>query len=112
MLTTLAFLQNIGAVEILIVGVAALLLFGTRLPSVARNIGKGLTQFKRGVRDATNEVKREMDAAAAEVESTSEPIPDEKLPQHEIASKPDATAGAPKTPSPSSPPSPEDAARN
>ncbi len=37
-------------VELLIVGIVALLLFGKRLPEVARSLGKGITEFKRGVR--------------------------------------------------------------
>ena len=61
---SLAFLQNIGGVEILLICIVALLLFGSRLPDVARNIGKGFTQFKRGVQDATDSVKAEIDAAA------------------------------------------------
>lgn len=32
--------------------VVVLLLFGNRLPSVMRNMGKSVTEFKKGVRDA------------------------------------------------------------
>lgn len=41
--------MGIGPMELLIVGVIALLLFGNRLPEVARNLGKSLSEFKRGI---------------------------------------------------------------
>lgn len=42
--------------EMLIVGIIALLLFGKRLPEVARSLGKGITEFKKGVRGIEDEV--------------------------------------------------------
>ncbi len=43
-------------IELIIVGVVALLLFGKRLPEVARSLGKGITEFKKGVRGIDDEV--------------------------------------------------------
>jgi len=48
---------GIGVPEMIIVGIVAVLLFGSRLPSVARSLGKSLNEFKRGMRDVENEVK-------------------------------------------------------
>ncbi|MGC8644450.1 MAG: Sec-independent protein translocase subunit TatA/TatB [Isosphaeraceae bacterium] len=45
----LAFLQNIGTTELLIVAFVSLLVFGNRLPSVMRSLGKSVTEFKKGV---------------------------------------------------------------
>lgn len=42
---------GIGPMEMLVVGVIALLLFGKKLPEVARGLGKSVTEFKRGLRD-------------------------------------------------------------
>jgi sec-independent protein translocase protein TatA len=35
--------------ELMIVGVIAVLLFGNKLPSVARSLGKSVTDFKKGM---------------------------------------------------------------
>jgi len=37
---------GIGHLELLVVGVVMLLLFGNRLPSVMRSLGSGLAEFK------------------------------------------------------------------
>ena len=49
---------GIGTTELLVVGVVVLLLFGNRLPSVMRSLGRGVVEFKKGVQgieDDTNE---------------------------------------------------------
>ena len=62
----LAFLPNLGPMELLIVGGIALLIFGNRLPSVARSVGKSLVEFKKGMNEIEEEVKQ-----AGSVESKS-----------------------------------------
>ena len=56
-----------GPMEMLIIGIVAVLLFGKRLPEVGRSLGKGLVEFKRGmngVQDEFNSVTRSVDDAA------------------------------------------------
>lgn len=38
-----------GGYEFLVVAFVALLIFGNRLPSVMRSLGKSVTEFKKGV---------------------------------------------------------------
>jgi len=42
--------------ELAIVGVIAVLLFGKRLPEVGRSLGKGVMEFKKGLRDIQSDV--------------------------------------------------------
>ena len=47
---------GLGHWEIIIILVFALLIFGRRLPEVARSLGKGIVEFKKGVRGIEDEV--------------------------------------------------------
>ncbi len=65
--------------EWIIILIVALLIFGKKLPEVARGLGKSLTQFKKGLHDVEDEVeqtKKEIDSAdkteeAAKTDDTS-----------------------------------------
>jgi sec-independent protein translocase protein TatA len=54
-----------GPMEMVIVGLIALLLFGNRLPKVMRSLGQGITEFKKGVHGIQDEIE----------ESVTKPIP-------------------------------------
>lgn len=55
----LAFM-GIGVQEMLIIGVIAVLLFGTRLPSIARSFGQSVVEFKKGMREIEEDVKSDV----------------------------------------------------
>lgn len=49
---------NLGAGEIALIVLAALILFGPkRLPEIARNVGKALREFRRATGELTDELK-------------------------------------------------------
>lgn len=45
----------IGPLELIIVGVIVLLLFGSRLPNVMRSLGQSITEFKKGTRESIDD---------------------------------------------------------
>ena len=64
--------------EWLVILVVALLVFGKRLPDVARSIGKSLTEFKKGIKegeqakdDLEDDVKKVKDDVVQETKKAS-----------------------------------------
>ena len=56
-----AFL-NIGTSEMMLILVIALLLFGgKKLPELMRGLGKGVTSFKKGLKDVDEEIKKDIE---------------------------------------------------
>ncbi|NLY00410.1 MAG: twin-arginine translocase TatA/TatE family subunit [Rhodopirellula sp.] len=51
-------MYGIGPMELLIVGGIALLLFGNRLPSVMRSLGRGIVEFKKGVQGIEDDIDK------------------------------------------------------
>ena len=47
---------GLSPVELMVVGVVAVLLFGSKLPSVARSLGKSMGEFKKGMQDLQSEL--------------------------------------------------------
>ena len=49
---------GLGTTEMLIVALVVLLLFGNRLPSVMRSLGRGVVEFKKGVSGVEDEIQQ------------------------------------------------------
>ncbi|WP_010587084.1 twin-arginine translocase TatA/TatE family subunit [Schlesneria paludicola] len=49
-------LPGVGIPEMMFFGIIALLLFGKKLPEVARSLGKGVIEFKKGLRSIEDEL--------------------------------------------------------
>jgi sec-independent protein translocase protein TatA len=48
---------GIGSTEMIVFGIIAVMLFGSRLPSLARSMGKSIVEFKKGMKDIENDMK-------------------------------------------------------
>ena len=81
-----------GTFEWIIIGVVALLIFGRRLPEVARSVGKSIVEFKKGIKDVKGDIDTQTRLEAPpspRLETRSEPKADasaESEPSKESAS--------------------------
>ncbi|MBA2226799.1 MAG: twin-arginine translocase TatA/TatE family subunit [Thermogemmata sp.] len=97
--TLLAFF-NLGGPEILLLIILGILLFGRKLPEVARSLGKATVEFKRGMRGLEEEISETPQPRGA---IEPEPV---KPPQRvtPTASKPTFDDAPAQPPTPSVPP--------
>ncbi|MBX3360148.1 MAG: twin-arginine translocase TatA/TatE family subunit [Phycisphaeraceae bacterium] len=59
-MNTLAFgIGPIGTTELIVILAIGLLLFGKRLPEVGKSLGKGIVEFKKGLKGVEDEIERE-----------------------------------------------------
>jgi sec-independent protein translocase protein TatA len=57
-MNSLLFLGNIGTGEIVVIAILVLLLFGgKKIPELMKGIGKGIKNFKEGVKGIEDEIK-------------------------------------------------------
>ena len=60
MYSQLLFFGNLGSTEIIIIAFVVLLLFGgKKIPELMRGLGKGVSQFKKGMNDIEQELNAE-----------------------------------------------------
>ena len=92
-----------GWIELLVIAGVGLLIFGRRLPEVARNMGKSIIEFKKGMREVKGDIE-EIDAEKQRrIPSTGRPrldrapeaAPPDSPPQPSKPSAPDETSAAP-----------------
>ncbi len=60
-------LNNIGPAGLILIAVVVLVLFGRgKIAGMMGEVGKGITAFKRGVKDSTEEIENASASAAAD----------------------------------------------
>ena len=105
---SLAFIGGMGYGEMLVVGFIALLLFGKRLPEVARSLGKGVTEFKKGISGIEDEIEEKVTRQelphSAEVQTPQAPkfepptSPPVETPTSSVVSQPTPSTEVQQTP--------------
>ena len=48
---------GLGGMELGIIAVVLVLLFGSKLPGIARSLGSSIVEFKRGINEPVEEIK-------------------------------------------------------
>jgi sec-independent protein translocase protein TatA len=49
---------GLGTIEVAIIGMVSVMLFGGRLPKVARSVGQSIVEFKRGFLEVDAECRK------------------------------------------------------
>ena len=62
-----------GGYEWFVILIIALLVFGGRLPNVARSFGKSIVEFKRGLRDVKDDIDHPGDSGTRALPDSSQP---------------------------------------
>lgn len=76
---TLLFLGNIRGMQLIIIILVILLLFGAKkIPDMMRNMGKGVHAFKQGLADAKEEINKPVETHDEKTaDKTSDKTPEE-----------------------------------
>jgi sec-independent protein translocase protein TatA len=87
--TTLAFLQNLRAPELILIFLVVLLLFGAkRLPELFRSFGKSIREFKKATSEIEDDIRTAMDES---------PTPPQQQPSQSVETSPSEAPVAEKT---------------
>jgi len=61
---------NLGAGEIILIVLVILLLFGAKkIPELARGLGKGMSEFRKGLKDVEKDIKEAAEEEEKKIES-------------------------------------------
>ena len=50
--------MSLGPMEMIMIAIVGLLIFGNRLPDVGRSLGKGLVEFKKGLKGVQDDIEQ------------------------------------------------------
>jgi sec-independent protein translocase protein TatA len=60
-----------GGIEWIIILIVALLIFGKRLPEVMKSMGKGIVEFKKGVKGVEDDVEETVEKTPEKLEASN-----------------------------------------
>ena len=78
-MTPLFAFFNLGAQEMLILLIIGVLLFGRKLPEVGRYLGKGIVEFKKGIKGLEDEFDASATAQRQEPTPLEQPRPPQRI---------------------------------
>ena len=70
---------NLGAQEMIILLIIGVLLFGRKLPEVGRYLGKGIVEFKKGIKGLEDEFESTAAAPRQEPAALEQPRPPQRV---------------------------------
>lgn len=73
-LFTVAVLHMVGPWEMAVIAMVSLLVFGNRLPSVMRSLGKSVTEFKKGMNSIEEEINETSTTETKKPEATAKDV--------------------------------------
>jgi len=106
-MTSLFGLFNLGTQEILVLLVLGVLLFGRRLPEVGRYLGKGIVEFKKGMKGLEDEVETHGSASSSSRPSEPAPALDQPKPPQRVPTSVPKFEDVPSTSVTATPPAPK-----
>jgi sec-independent protein translocase protein TatA len=70
---------GLGGQELVILAILGVLLFGRKLPEVGRYLGKGIVEFKKGIKGLEDEYDTSASAAPRHEQITEQPRPPQRI---------------------------------
>ncbi len=74
-----AFLPSLGAGEMIVLLIIGILLFGRKLPEVGRYLGKGIVEFKKGIKGLEDDFDNTASPPRQEPMALEQPRPPQRI---------------------------------
>ena len=80
-MTSLFAFFSLGAQEMVVLLIVGVLLFGRKLPEVGRYLGKGIVEFKKGIKGLEDEIDTSASASAPAIQNhvVDQPRPPQRV---------------------------------
>lgn len=102
-----ALLPSLGPQEMIVLLILGVLLFGRKLPEIGRYLGKGIVEFKKGLKGVEDDIEGGAASASGGAPARPEPAMDQPRPPQRVSTSvpkfEEDTAPAPAS-TPASPP--------